>query len=210
MFSKKIIRTAAIGDNELCIRVPSGTGHGPGKSGKQQHGPTGVVGKKKGPKSATSNVVPEEKDPDGSIRVPGYRGVWVNQAGKHFVKIKGKRLTKDDDDDDDVDDTTTKDGTTTTTNNTLYFDTIDEAARKHDTVLKGKNPGPTAEYNFKADGSRIVYEDVSTSSTTGLGGSASSVVPALSVINIKVRSAWMYYFMYYIRSIVLTERNNTI
>jgi hypothetical protein len=71
---------------------------------------------------------------------------------------------------------------------TSYFDSVDEAAKKHDAVLKEKNAGSgKVEYNFMAEGSRIVYEDVTTSSTTGLGGSAASVVPALSVINIKVR-----------------------
>ena len=73
----------------------------------------------------------------------------------------------------------------------LYFDSVDEAAKKHDSVLKSKETSGKIEYNFKDDGSRIIYEDVSTSSTTGLGGSASSVVPALSVINIKVR-IWNY------------------
>jgi len=50
--------------------------------------------------------------------------------------------------------------------------------------LMEKKQSGKVEFNFKPDGSRIVYEDVTTSSTTGLGGSA-SVIPALSVINIK-------------------------
>lgn len=91
----------------------------------------------------------------------------MNQAGKHFVKIDGERL-KDENDKD------------------LLFPTVEEAARKHDAVLKSKDPKGKVEYNFKADGARVIYEDVSTSSTTGLGGGAASVVPALSVINIKV------------------------
>ena len=70
--------------------------------------------------------------------------------------------------------------------NVIYFDTADEAAKKHDEVVRAKEPKGKVEYNFNEDGSRIVYEDVSTTSTTGLGGGASSVVPALSVINIKV------------------------
>jgi hypothetical protein len=127
----------------------------------------GTVGKKKSTKGPQAGAGGEQKDPDGSIRLPGYRGVWVNQAGKHFVKIDGVRLAEQD----------TK---------TIYFDSVDEAAKKHDAILKEKKPTGKHEFNFNADEGRIVYEDVTTSSTTGIGGSASSVVPALSVINIKV------------------------
>jgi hypothetical protein len=143
--------------------APKSTGVGSSK-GSKKTGPVGVVGKKTGPKTTPS--ISEEKDPDGSIRVSGYRGVWVNQAGKHFVKIDGERL-KDE-------------------NGEILFPGVEEAAKKHDEVLKSKNPEGKAEYNFKDDGIRIAYEDLSTSSTTGLGGGAASVVPALSVINIKV------------------------
>jgi hypothetical protein len=135
--------------------------------GKASHGTAGTAGKKKTSKS--SQATPEEKDPDGSIRVPSYRGVWVSKTGKHFVKIDNERIKGDDD-------------------ATKFFDSIDEAALKYDEEMKARRgKGNKVEYNFKADGTRIVYDDVSTSSTTGLGGSASSVVPALSVINIKVR-----------------------
>lgn len=109
----------------------------------------------------------EEKDPDGSFRVPGYRGVWVNKAGKHFIKIDGKRVDESD--------------------KLLLFDTTDEAAKKHDEVVgQAKKSSTKIELNFKPDGSRIVYEDITPASTSGLGGSAANVVPALSVINIKV------------------------
>lgn len=142
-------------------------GQGTSKGGRQQHGAAGGVGKKKGAKGSQGGAGAEEKDPDGSMRLPGYRGVWVNQAGKHFVKIDGKRLAGED-------------------SKTIYFDNVEDAAKKHDATQKEKKPSGKVEYNFKDDGSRIVYEDVTTSSTTGLGGSASNVVPALSVINIKV------------------------
>ena len=128
------------------------------------HGPTGVVGKKKGTKTVQPPT--EEKDPDGAMRVPGYRGVWVNQSGKHFVKIDGERLKNE-------------------KGRELLFPAIEDAAKKHDEVLKSKNLQGKVEYNFKADGSRIMYEDVATSSNTGIGGGAASVVPLLSVINIK-------------------------
>lgn len=139
-----------------------------GRGGRLQ-GASGIVGKKKGSKGPQANVPVKEKDSDGSIRLPGYRGVWVNQAGKHFVKVDGSAVCGGDSD-------------------VIYFDTGDEAAKKHDEVIKSKQPKGKVEYNFKDDGNRIVYEDVSTTSSTGLGAGANSVVPALSVINIKVSS----------------------
>eukprot|EP00934_Nitzschia_sp_Nitz4_P002463 Nitzschia sp. Nitz4//scaffold119_size111653//105250//109419//NITZ4_004214-RA/size111653-augustus-gene-0.231-mRNA-1//-1//CDS//3329533908//2453//frame0 len=153
--------TTVPGESENGGPVSAGDG---GASKSKSHGPPGVVGKKKGTK--TTSTLAEEKDPDGSIRVAGYRGVWVNQEGKNFVKIDSKRL---EDENGDV----------------LFFTSVDEAAKKHDDVLKAKGDKGKVEYNFKPDGTRVVYEDVSTSSTTGLGGGAASVVPALSVINIK-------------------------
>jgi hypothetical protein len=138
-----------------------GQGSTAGKSG---------VGKKKPGRSSSSQQAStaEEKDADGSFRVPGYRGVWVNQAGKHFVKIDGTRLNREG------------------TEALWLFDNIDDAARKHDEVREKEKKGKL-ELNFKADGSRIVYEDITPASTSGLGGSATTVVPALSIINIKVR-----------------------
>lgn len=133
---------------------------------------TGVGKKKSGhPASQPGATIVEEKDPDGSFRVPGYRGVWVNKAGKHFVKIDGKRLND-----------------SAESHTLLLFDTTEEAAKKHDeVVVQAKNLKSTIELNFKPDGSKIGYEDITPASTSGLGGSAASVVPALSVINIKVR-----------------------
>ncbi len=156
---------AAAVESETLTALTSG-GTVPSKGAKQT-GPSGVVGKKKATKP--SHSASEEKDPDGSIRVSGYRGVWVNQAGKHFVKINGERLM----------DENCKE---------ILFLGVEEAAKKHDESLKSTNPKGKVEYNYKPDGSRVVYEDVSTSSTTGIGGGAASVVPALSVINIKVSS----------------------
>jgi hypothetical protein len=129
------------------------------------------VGKKKtsrpgaAPPGATPN---QEKDADGSFRVPGYRGVWVNKTGKHFIMIDGRPIKLD--------------GTL------KLFDTTDDAARKHDEILQAESKDPSAklELNFRSDGTRIQYDDVSQTASSGLGGSAASVVPALSVINIKV------------------------
>lgn len=133
------------------------------------------MGKKKGNRSGAAQqgaAAAEEKDPDGSFRVPGYRGVWINTAGKHFVKIEGRRFKEEGED-------------------VLFFDSVDDAAHKYDEITKKnkKKKNQKVELNFKPDGSRIVYEDITPASTSGLGGSAASVVPALSVINIKVSVA---------------------
>jgi len=136
------------------------------------------VGKKKGKKSGSSSDVgaaTADKDPDGSFRVPGYRGVWVNPKGKHFVKIKGTKLIAPG------------------RQETMYFDNIEEAAKGHDVELKKQaaeeenddEDAPKIELNYKEDGTRILYEDAAGSSSAGLGGGANNVVPALSVINIK-------------------------
>lgn len=125
-------------------------------------------------KTKTAPKVEVEKDADGSIKVPGYRGVWVNKSGKHFVKVDGTDRFTDD------------------KGKLVFFDTADEAAKKYDELTKVKLEGDAkAELNFKEDGSRIVYEDITPMSTSGLGGSASHVVPALSKINIKVRDNFL-------------------
>lgn len=74
----------------------------------------------------------------------------------------------------------------TTEDFVLLFDAVDDAARKYDEIIKmNKEKNEHIECNFSEDGSRILYEDI-LSTTSGLGGSAANVVPALSVINIKV------------------------
>jgi hypothetical protein len=159
----------------ICVHTIVGSGDIGGSVGATPTvGQGATTGKKKLP-GRSGTTLPgasgtEEKDPDGSFRVPGYRGVWVNKNGKHFVKINGIRLTED----------KTEDGTV------VLFDDSDNAARMHDSVAKEESKDDTIEYNFKPDGSRIIYEDINPASTSGLGGSAANVVPALSVINIKV------------------------
>mmetsp|Transcript_13247 Transcript_13247/g.15409 ORF Transcript_13247/g.15409 Transcript_13247/m.15409 type:complete len:1475 (+) Transcript_13247:140-4564(+) len=137
----------------------------------------GQTSKKK--KSSASKGINEGKDSNGCIRVPGYRGVWVNPKGKHFVKINKKPLLQDRKNVGDSNDEAT-----------MLFESIDEAARMHDSVVIEKSEDKNVEMNFKADGTRIVYDDASSTAAAGrklemLGGGASSVVPALSVINIK-------------------------
>jgi hypothetical protein len=113
-----------------------------------------------------------DKDPDGSIKVQGYRGVWVNKVGKHFVKVDGKRLTESD-----------------SPEKILLFENADEAAKKYDEVMQKRcKDGSELELNFQPNGSRNVYESVTTPMQSGLGGSTANVVPALSIINIKARN----------------------
>jgi hypothetical protein len=135
-----------------------------------QGGPKSGVGKKKkSPRDANNGQngakPQDEKDSDGSFRVPGYRGVWVTKAGKHFIKVDGKRFGEKE-------------------NDTKLFDTIDEAAKKYDEITREKDKDGKAELNFRPDGSRIVYEDAKSTTASGVGGSAANVVPLLSVINI--------------------------
>jgi hypothetical protein len=141
----------------------------------QGGGPKSGVGKKKGGRPGPSQSGPssaEEKDPDGSIRVPGYRGVWINPNGKHFIKVDGERVTESEREE-----------------SIMLFDVVDDAARKYDEIMRmNKKKNQNVECNFSEDGSRIVYEDI-LSTNSGLGGSAANVVPALSVINIKVRAS---------------------
>lgn len=136
------------------------------------------TGRPSGGRSLQSAAVVIEKDSDGSIKVPGYRGVWVNKMGKHFVKIDGKKLMENDESEEP-----------------LLFYGMDDAARKYDEVVTKTKKDGKLELNFNPDGTRIFYEDNNPASTSSLGGSASSVVPALSIINIKVsiqnRSAWL-------------------
>lgn len=134
-----------------------------------QGGSKSGVGKKKSQRNAgghNGNTAADEKDPDGSFRVPGYRGVWVTKQGKHFIKFDGKRYKGTED-------------------NVLLFDKIDGAAKKYDEVVSQNVTDEKEELNFNPDGSRNVYEDSTSTTASGVGGSAANVVPLLSVINIK-------------------------
>ena len=93
----------------------------------------------------------------------------MNKEGKHFIKIKGKRHTGG-------------------TDAVLLFDSKTDAAKQYDEVISSgvsAEDKKKLELNFKADGTRNLYEDATSSTASGLGGSAANVVPMLSVINIK-------------------------
>ena len=67
----------------------------------------------------------------------------------------------------------------------MLFDTIDDAAKKYDKVVSATKKEGNVELNFKVDGTRNIYEDSTSTTASGVGGSAANVVPLLSVINIK-------------------------
>jgi hypothetical protein len=131
--------------------------------GKKKPGP-----KKKGGRPSTKVKAENEKDLDGSMLVPTYRGVWQNKAGKYFVKLDGIRLTDSDHG-----------------NKLFLYDTVDEAAQKHDNVVKARKKGTRLELNFKPDGSRVLYEENASAPPSAVRGNTNAVVPALSVINIR-------------------------
>jgi len=132
----------------------------------------------------------KEVDEDGSLRVPNFRGVWVNTAGSFFIKVDGKAVMDDDPANgikikrEEIDDVPSSETLL------LKFNSAEEAAKQYDEVLTFKKPSQKNELNFNEDGNRIVYDDGNAMAAAGrglemLGGGASSVVPALSVINIK-------------------------
>jgi hypothetical protein len=159
-----------------CGQPPEGSGNDTGTAGATptvgQGGLKGGVGKKKNRSSVTQTGgknTSNEKDSDGSFRVPGYRGVWVTKQGKHFIKIDGKRYAANE-----------------TENVAIIFDTVDDAAKKYDEIVSRKsNNDGKVELNFKPDGTRVIYDDSKSTTAAGVGGSAANVVPLLSVINIK-------------------------
>lgn len=132
----------------------------------------------------------DEKDSDGSFRVPSYRGVWVNKIGKHFIKLNGERYTE--------------------SKKLILFGSVDSAAKKHDELkLCDENVDKMMELNFKPDGSRIVYDDNSPASASGMGGSVANVVPALSVINIKVSMPFPAVNCLYVVNLTIEQTNLT-
>lgn len=123
-------------------------------------------------------------DKDGALLVPTYRGVWINSEGKYFIKIEGKPLTRELDSGEKIP-------------SVHLFVSAEEAASQYDKMMQDTSDGNSVELNFKKDGSRNIYEDTGTMSNVSrsldaLGGGAISVVPALSVINIKVCTPYFW------------------
>jgi len=139
-----------------------------------------------------------QKDEDGCFCVPGYRGVWVDKTGKHFVKVNGvalvrSKLSDKDNINEEKSSNDNEERSSTSKSTVILFSSADQAAKAYDLEIKNKEKGDlkSVELNFKYDGTRIVYDDTASNAGNSgrgldmLGGGASSVVPALSVINIK-------------------------
>lgn len=146
--------------------------------------PTVGQSSKKSSSAGGKKSPPPPKDSDGSFCVPSWRGIWVNSAGKYFVKIDGKKLTVSD---------FNEDGSASKTANEnpeksdlKLFDSPELAAKAHDDVAKSRKL-EKIELNFKGDGTRITYQDNfgAPGDLEILGVDCSSIVPALSVINIR-------------------------
>lgn len=121
-------------------------------------------GRKRNSRKSIAPNPPGEKNSDGSIRVAGYRGVWVDKKGKYFVKIDERRL-KD------------------SSSKLIVFKDADSAARRYDEVMKNVMESDEP-LNFFEDGSRNVFDDTPPPSRGLEGAACASVVPALSKINI--------------------------
>lgn len=146
--------------------------------------PTVGQSSKKSSSAGGKKSPPPPKDSDGSFCVPSWRGIWVNSAGKYFVKIDGKKLTVSDF---NGDETTPKIANENLEKSDLkLFDSPELAAKAHDDVAKSRKI-EKIELNFKGDGTRITYQDNfgAPGDLEILGVDSSSIVPALSVINIR-------------------------
>ena len=143
----------------------------------------GQNSKKSGTTGGKKNPAPS-KDADGSFCVPSWRGIWVNSAGKYFVKIDGKKLTEDDFNADES--TTVSTNESSEKSDVKLFDSAEIAAKAHDDAAKRRKLENT-ELNFKADGTRITYQDNfgAPGDLEILGVDSASIVPALAIINIR-------------------------
>lgn len=104
--------------------------------------------------------------------------MWARNDGKSFFVKAGDNVVLDE------------------KSQTLLFTSAEEAGKQYDRLIMktGRGKGwEEDELNFKADGSRIIHEDEPSSASAGknadmqsAAASASSIVPALSVVNIKV------------------------
>ena len=111
----------------------------------------GQTSKKKKSTAVTDGSHGDEgRDANGCIRVPGFTGVWVDPKGKHFVKIDGKAVTLNTDINDQG----------SVENSVLLFDSVEEAAKKHDIVMKKK-------HGSKVKQMKLIFNDTISSAAAG-------------------------------------------
>jgi hypothetical protein len=142
---------------------------------------------RRGPKKKEAkNLAAAKVTKDNFTLVSGFRGVYLMPNGKHCIKIDGKVITNNSSQEDSEEETP------------LSFDLAEEAAKRHDQILKGSGNTKESEMNYEADGSRIFHAKetaaVSTRDDAGAleGGTGNNaIVPALAVINIKVRQKFV-------------------
>ncbi len=108
--------------------------------------------------------------------------------GKYCIKIDGKVISAENQD-------------CAGNGAPLLFDSVEAAAKRHDQVLEESGKAHQSQMNYRPDGLRIVHEEetkaILTIDDSGVleGGTASSlIVPALAVINIKVRTEHLDHF----------------
>lgn len=156
----------------------------------------------------------EEKDENGCFRVPGYVGVYVDPKGRHFVKIEGQPLREKVEDGNDAknifyfctiedaarahDEEIKKRSGTNQTNGLKLNFKANGSRIIHDataTSTAGRNLEMLGMLWCKRFLGYFFYYYYNFLNTkcyfTLTGAGASSVVPALSVINIKVRVSFL-------------------
>ncbi len=115
----------------------------------------GQNAKKQRGTSISTRMPSKVKDDAGNFQVPTYRGVWVTPKGSYFVKINGEVIMEEN-----------EASATESSPKYLRFAKSDEAAIFHDQTKKYRND--SSDLNFKPDGSRIIYDEL-TNSSTGRG-----------------------------------------
>jgi hypothetical protein len=115
-----------------------------------------AVGQNAKKKQNKPNPIPMEyKDQAGNLQVSTYQGVWVTPNGKFFAKL---------------DEPLKKDGKITSIDSATvlsFFDSADEAAKLYDEIKQQKKE--YSDLNFKPDGTRIVYDEVTNLASSGRG-----------------------------------------
>jgi hypothetical protein len=127
---------------------------------------------RRGPKRKEIKGLAAAKVKDNSKRVQGFNNVWVSPKG-YFIKIEGKVI------EDSKQDESQKGAP-------LLFDTAEDAAKRHDQILKDSGRAEVSEMNYKPDGSRIFHKKQVEKDDTGTAeGSSNVIVPALAMCKLE-------------------------